>query len=106
LNEPINIIDEATGGLLQFLLLKPGVQHLVNFHNANKAALSFQISGLTEYWTQQPADHGKTQLIIHYTNQNQEGRETHCIPYRSPSVVPHAVEWLCFRLFHLINQLH
>lgn len=106
LNEPINIIDEVTGGLLQSLLTKPGVHHLLNFHEENKTQLSFHLSGLTEYWSQKPDSNGQTQLIIQYSNQNQEGGETHLLPYRSPSVVPHAVEWLCFRLFHLINQLH
>lgn len=105
INEPINIIDEATGGLLQSLLTKPGVHHLLNFHTINKTTLSFHLSGLAEYWSQQPPK-GQTQLIIHYSNQTQEGGETHLIPYRSPSVVSHAAEWLSFRLFHLINQLH
>ena len=105
LNDPISIIDEATGGLLQFLLTKPGVHHLINFSSLNKTRLSFHLSGLEEYWSKKPAK-GQTQLIIHYSNENQEGGETHLIPYRSPSVVPHAAEWLSFRLFHLINQLH
>ena len=105
LNKPISIIDEATGGLLQFLLTQPGVHHLLNFHSTHETALSFHLSGLKEYWSQQPAK-GQTQLSIHYSNQNQEGRETHKIPYRSPSVLFHAAEWLSFRLFHLINQLH
>ena len=105
LNEPVNIIDEATGGLLQVLLTKNGTHRLLNFHSINKTTLSFHLSGLKEYWTQQPPK-GQTQLTIHYSNQDQEGRETHLIPYRSPSVVPHAAEWLSFRLFHLINQLH
>jgi nicotinamide-nucleotide amidase len=105
LNEPITIIDESTGGLLQLLLTKPGVQHLIKFSANNKTHLSFQISGLEEYWSQQPAN-GQTQLIIHYSNENQEGGETHLIPYRSPTVVAYAAEWLSFRLFQLINQLH
>ncbi len=104
-NDPINIIDEATGGLLQFLLTRPEVHHLLNFHSTDKATLSFHLSGLEEYWSQQPAK-GQTQLIIHYSNHSQQGRETHLIPYRSPSVLFHAAEWLSFRLFHLINQLH
>lgn len=105
LNEPINIIDEATGGLLQFLLSKPETHHLLNFHTINKTTLSFHLSGLGEYWSQQSAK-GQTQLIIHYSNENQEGGETHLIPYRGPMVQSYAAEWLSFRLFHLINQLH
>lgn len=104
-NEPITIIDEATGGLLQSLLTRPGTQHLVHFHNLQETNLYFHLTGLEEYWSQQ-ATKGTTQLTIHYRNHNQEGGETHEIPYRSPLVVHHAAEWLCFRLFHLINQLH
>lgn len=105
INEPISIIDEATGGLLQTLLTKPGTHHLLNFNSLEKTELSFHLRGLKEYWSAEPVK-GQTQLTIHYHNQNQEGGETHLIPYRSPSVVAHAAEWLSFRLFHLINQLH
>lgn len=105
LNEPINIIDEATGGLLEYILTKPGIPPLLNFHSIDKNKLSFHLRGLTEYWSGQPAK-GETKLSIHYSNHNQEGGETHLIPYRSASVVPYAAEWLSFRLFHLINQLH
>ncbi|KTD47832.1 competence/damage-inducible protein A [Legionella quateirensis] len=104
-NEPITIIDEATEGLLQSLLIKPGNQHLINFHNLRSTQVHFHLSGLEEYWLQQPPK-GTTQLTIHYSNQIQEGGETHQIPYRSPLVVYYAAEWLSFRLFHLINQLH
>ena len=104
-NEPITIIDEATGGLLQTTLVNPEVHHLIAFHHLKQTRLNFHISGLEEYWLQQPTK-GTTQITIHYSNQNQEGGETHQIPYRSPLVVYHAVEWLSFRLFHLINQLH
>ncbi|WP_240489374.1 hypothetical protein [Legionella parisiensis] len=105
INEPITIIDEATGGLLQLLLSKPSTHHLLHFNDLHKNALHFHIRGLEEYWQQQPPK-GKTQLIIDYSNHYQEGRETHSIPFRTASVVEYAAEWLCFRLFHLINQLH
>ncbi|PWY54131.1 competence protein [Legionella qingyii] len=105
INEPITIIDEATGGLLQLLLTKPHIYHLLHFSSVHKNKLYFHISGLAEYWQQQPTN-GTTQLIIDYSNHSQKGRETHNIPYRKTSVVEHAAEWLCFRLFHLINELH
>ncbi|CAM2978636.1 Competence damage inducible protein CinA [Legionella steigerwaltii] len=105
INEPITIIDEATGGLLQLLLTKPEIHHLLNFTGLRKNKLFFHIRGLAEYWQQQPR-RGTTQLIIDYSNHDQERQETHNIPYRTAAVVEHAAEWLCFRLFHLINQLH
>lgn len=81
------------------------MHHLLNFHNLKKTKLFFHLSGLEEYWQKKPAQ-GTTQLTIHYSNHNQEGGENHQIPYRSPLVLHYAAEWLCFRLFHLINQLH
>lgn len=105
INEPVTIIDEVTGGLLQSILVKPENYHLLHFHNLSKNRLYFHLSGLEDYWSQLPSE-GTTKLIIHYSNQLQEGRETHQIPYRSPMVVYYAAEWLSFRLFHLINQLH
>ncbi|CAM2889425.1 competence/damage-inducible protein A [Legionella worsleiensis] len=104
-NEPITIIDEATQGLLQTLLVKPGTQHLIHFHDLKATKLHFHLKGLEEYWLQQPPK-GATQLTINYSNQIQEGGETHQIAYRSSLVVYYAAEWLSFRLFHLINQLH
>jgi len=104
-NEPITIIDEATGGLLQTLLDRPATKHLIQFNNLRQTKLYFQLSGLDEYWSQSPKK-GPTRLTIHYNNQEQEGGETHEITYRNPLVVHHAAEWLSFRLFHLINQLH
>lgn len=104
-NEPITIIDEATGGLLQVLLTKPSSHHLINWNTLNPSGLNFHLTGLNNYWEQLSSD-GTTQLIVQYSNQKQEGRETHSIPYRTANVVFHAAEWLSFRLIQLINQLH
>ncbi|KTD68580.1 MULTISPECIES: competence/damage-inducible protein A [Legionella] len=105
IDKPITIIDEATGGLLQLLLSKPNIHHLLDFSGQHKNRLFFHINGLAEYWQQQQTL-GTAQLIIDYSNRDQGGHETHTIPYRTAAVVEHAAEWLCFRLFHLINQLH
>jgi nicotinamide-nucleotide amidase len=105
LNEPITIIDEATGGLLQTTLTKPGLHQLLNFNGLKKNKLSFHAFGLDEYWHQKVI-HGTTQLTLHYSNGLQAGTEIHTLPYRTPAVLEHATEWLSFRLIHLINQLH
>lgn len=104
-NEPITIIDEVTGGLLESLLVTPETHHLLKFNTLQANGLFFHIRGLTEYWAQQESI-GTTQLTINYSNTKQQGGETQTIPYRSPLVVYYAAEWLSFRLFHLINQLH
>lgn len=105
LNNSLTLIDEATGGLLQTLLSTPALHHLLNFNDLKKKALYFHITGLEDYW-QQKTSTGTTQLTIQYSNHNQQGKETHTIPYRSPAVLEYAAEWLSFRLFHLIDQLH
>lgn len=105
LNQPVSIIDDATGGYLQTLILKPGLQHMVSFHNVKHTKLQFECRGLKEYWAKETPK-GVSHLTIHYSSQNQEGGEKHEIPYRNPMVVHYAAEWLSFRLFHLINQLH
>lgn len=102
---PITILDEATGGQLQSLLCSPQTHHLLDFSGRAENGLTFYISGLKDYW-QQKESNGKTRITIQYQTAHQEGGETHELPYRSPLVVHYAAEWLSFRLFHLINQLH
>jgi nicotinamide-nucleotide amidase len=79
LNEPVLVIDEATGGVLQTLLQKPSNHSLIHFHDHPGCNIKFYISGLEAYWQ---------------------------LPFRSSFVVDYAAEWLSFRLFHLIDQLH
>ncbi|MBA2650428.1 MAG: competence/damage-inducible protein A [Legionella sp.] len=104
MKQSITIIDEATGGLLQTLLSRPATKEFVLFHDVRKTQFHFHLKGLDEYWCQKSA--GFTDVIIEFAAGGKEGMETHKLPYRSPLVVNYAAEWLCFRLFHLINQLH
>jgi hypothetical protein len=101
---PITILDEVTGGLLQRLIQYPGNHHQLHFFNKGKGALHFHLSGLDEYWSQKETH--QTSITIKYNNETEHGSEKHIIPYRSPLVVDYAAEWLSFRLFHLIKQLH
>ncbi len=105
LAEPILIIDDATGGLLQTFLQRPGNYSKLAFHENKTAHMRFHITGLEEYWSQR-TDSAVTHVTIKYENDRGQGSETHQIPFRSPLVVAHAAEWLSFRLFHLIDQLH
>lgn len=104
MQQPIVIIDDATGGMLQTLLQRPSTHLWFNFHDISNSKLYFHLSGLKEYWTQQPG--AVTDITIKYHNDIEHGSETHQIPYRSPLVVDYAAEWLSFRLLHLIDQLH
>lgn len=105
IQEPISIVDEVTGGLLERLLNTPESHHLLHFNTLKRTKLHFHLSGLEEYWSGKSIS-GLSQIVIHFHDESQEGKETHVIPYRSPNVVHYAAEWLSFRLFHLINQLH
>ncbi|KTD08477.1 competence/damage-inducible protein A [Legionella jamestowniensis] len=106
LNIPVSIIDEVTGGLLQTLVQRPENYDVLKFNNCNThAAIRFHLRGLDEYWHQKPLT-GKTTVYIEYSNGAQQGTEIHELPHRSSLVVHLAAEWLCFRLSHLINQLH
>ncbi|KTD31986.1 MULTISPECIES: competence/damage-inducible protein A [Legionella] len=105
LKVPISIVDEATGGILQTLIQQPSSYPWLKFYPDKKAELRFHLRGLKEYWSGE-GKKGKTQVSIEYHNAKMNGKETHEIPYRSPLVIHYAAEWLSFRLFHLINQLH
>lgn len=102
---PITIVDEVSGGILQTLLLRPDSHRWLSFQDNPEAKIRFHLKGLEEYWSLSNVT-GSTTLNIHYKKEGTEGNETKEIPYRSPLVVHYAAEWLSFRLFHLINQLH
>ncbi|MDP1601870.1 MAG: competence/damage-inducible protein A [Legionella sp.] len=103
--KPLTIIDEVTGGVLQSLIQRPANSGLVSFQEGKNTELLFHLQGLKEYWTGQ-APGSTTSVSITYTSAKGSGNETHELPYRSPMVIHYAAEWLSFRLFHLINQLH
>lgn len=103
--KPITLLDDVTGGILQSLIQRPENYSLIKFHEEKPAATIFHLQGLTEYWTSQPS-HGETRVTIRYQHELSSGEESHNLPYRSAMAPLIAAEWLCFRLSHLINQLH
>ncbi len=105
LQQPIVILDDATGGILQTLLQQPSNYHWLTFHERPQSRFHFHLTGLQEFWLQQLGQ-GTTQAVISYHYDGDHGTEAHQLPYYSPFVVHYAAEWLSFRLFHLINQLH
>lgn len=105
LQEPIVILDDVTGGILQTLIQRPSNYHCLMFHENGNSKPHFHLSGLNEYWSQQSGA-AITQVTITYHNRGEQSSETHQMPYRSPLVIEYAAEWLSFRLFHLIDQLH
>lgn len=102
LQTTIAIIDEVTAGTLQNLLQQPATFPWLKFHDKENTNFYFHLRGLKEYWLQEKKT-PTTQLTIEYKKNNSQGTETHEIPYRSPLVVQLAAEWICYRLFNLIN---
>ncbi len=106
LKTPLTLIDEVTGGVLQTLILTPETHSWIQFWPQKKTKLHFHLQGLTEYWQQQTSAKKITEISITYSIGDKKGVETHELPYRSPMVIYSAAEWLSFRLFQLINELH
>lgn len=104
MSESVVIIDNVTGGVLQTLLHKPETHHVLHFYDKDDCRIKFYISGLEAYWKDELSS--QVSITIKYKNDQQEGSETFQLPFRSPLVVEYAAEWLSFRLFHLIDQLH
>lgn len=103
---PIVILDDVTGGILQTLIQRPNTYRWLSFHDNPKSKLHFHLSGLEEYWLSETAQDNKATVKIKYHNETEQGSESFQLPFRSPVVVEYAAEWLSFRLFHLIDQLH
>lgn len=105
MSESIAICDEVSGGILQTLIHNPQTAAKLHFAQLGKEDFYFHAEGLEQYWSgsQEP---GLTQLRLHYQYKGKKGQETHELPYRSAMIIHYAAEWLCFRIFHLINQLH
>lgn len=109
------ILDRATGGYFEFLLHRPGLAQFLYFDedqlpNRDEWIMNggriFKIYGLDEYWSQKSLG-GKTKIHMEYRHGKTVLAETHDVPYYNEELVlEYAVEYLSFRLFHLINQLH
>lgn len=106
IQKPIAIIDDVTGGILQSLIHKPDNYAYLKFYTDKNAAFQFHLRGLNDYWTGKKGT-GQTALTIEYRSEQIQGEEASEIRYfNSPWITHSAAEWLSFRLFHLINQLH
>lgn len=105
MNASIAIFDEVSGGLLQTLIHNPQTATKLHFGPHLHEDFYFHAEGLDNYWSGSQ-ESGISKLTLHYQYKGKKGQETHELPYRSAMVVHYAAEWLCFRILHLINQLH
>ncbi|MCC5791555.1 MAG: competence/damage-inducible protein A [Legionellaceae bacterium] len=103
---PFSIHDTVSGGILQSLIQSPKNHKIVQFTTTPLQPVHFNLRGFHEYWAGMPAKEGKSKITIEYQNAELLGSEEHLVPCRSTMVLHYAAEWLSFRLFHLLNQLH
>lgn len=107
LSHPITIIDEVTGGYLQQLIQTPANVDKVHFLPSENDATVFHVKGFDEYWHPKEQKGKMGHFVIDYGNKDLQGSESHTLPLRRyPLAQLYITEWLSFRLFHLINQLH
>jgi len=104
LQQPIVIIDEVTGGLLQMLIQHPNNHEYLHFFETEGNSMHFHLSGLDAYWSAAPNPPAVTTLAINYHHGKEHGIETHEIRYRSRFSLDYAAEWFSFRLVDLIEQ--
>jgi nicotinamide-nucleotide amidase len=99
------IMDQATGGRLQTLLLQPKTYERIFFDkfNAKDAMVQVAISGLKEYWENQ-ATILKTLLEIEITQHKKTKRITHQIPNRAERTLNYAVELICYELWSFLRD--
>lgn len=65
LTQPITIVDDVTGGLLQTLLQQPTNHSQLSFDSTKNNPVMFRLSGLDDYWSQTPST-GSIQVTIDY----------------------------------------
>lgn len=105
MKEPISIVDEVTGGVLQTLIFHPSNFNHLYFSDNKNATFRFRLKGLEEYWNQEKTTK-RSRLSIEYSHGKEIHKECSEIAYRSAYAIYYAAEWLSFRIFHLLNQLH
>lgn len=103
----ITIIDEATGGHLQAILLTPEIYTKLKFNihsnKKNHAGLFITISGLTEYWQGQILA-GTTQIQLVFTKDRIEEEKIIKLPFRNAFVIKYAVEYIAYSILEYLSQ--
>ncbi len=106
LGKTLCIRDDVTGGLLQSLIDSPETHRYLQFQADGASDVQVHLTGLKEYWQQMPYQ-GQTEIQFHASSKNGEPyHEAKQLPYRSPNVIHHAVEWLAFRLTRFLEIIH
>lgn len=100
----ISIQDDATGGHLQAALTTPETFKKLYFVDNNKHSsdLHIVITGLTEFWQQQPPN-GKTSITLQFFVNQQKTERTVTLPYRNQNVVNYAAEYAALEIFRFLS---
>jgi len=94
LRQPITILDQATGGLLETLLVTPETHQKIYFDTKQSTAWQIEISGLTAYW--ENINTTQAHLDIIFKKHNIVEKSVHKdIPFRGSRVKQYAVEYIC-----------
>jgi nicotinamide-nucleotide amidase len=103
----VTIVDEATGGILQSLLHKPCHYAYLSFQakGDDTASCFFHASGPDAYW-QGASDAGSSDVVLRYRVGEHKGEERYTLSRIGAWTRHTAAEWLCARIFDLINQGH
>lgn len=103
----VTIVDEATGGILQSLLQKPCHYSYLSFQTKEGEASKyyFYASGLDAYW-QGVSGAGSSDVVLKYRLGELKGEERYTLSRIGAWTTHTAAEWLCDRIFDLINQGH
>lgn len=105
LNQPLTIIDLATGGSLEATIKTPETYSKLHFisdpNQVITSEIKVQISGLNDFWEHQSVN--TTTLDITFTHQNVIKPGKFTIPNRGMRVKQYAVELICQKIYHYLT---
>jgi molybdenum cofactor synthesis domain-containing protein len=106
LDQPLTIIDSATGGSLEATIKTPDTHTKLNFISENTHSTTsdsvIQISGLDDFWQHKQETH--TLLEITFTNQQGIKPGKFKVPYRGSRVKLYAVEFICQKIYQYLSS--
>lgn len=105
LNQPLTIMDLATGGSLETTIRTRETNEKLHFvselHTKNASPWAVSITGLNDFWQHKQATH--TVLEMTFTHHSDVKSEKFTIPYRGSRVKLYAVEFICQKIYHYLD---
>ena len=104
----VTIFDDVTGGVLQSLLQKPANHAYLSFRDKehDQAGFYFHASGLEAYWQGESRRNGADVVLTYRLCEEMEGEDHYTLPRMGAWATQTVAEWLSFRIFSLVNQVH